>query len=107
MLCDNYAPFQGSLRLPSGYPEATLRLPGRSGAGGGGPGAGGQPSSGNSTNQSAKARAITTNSNNNPVHEIARHVTAKEQGRGAAWPLMLQVGNLCPGPDGGGRGRRR
>ena len=27
---------------------------------------------------------------------------AKEQGRGAAWPLMLQVGNLSPGPDGGG-----
>ena len=25
----------------------------------------------------------------------------KEQGRGAAWPPILQVGNLSPGPDGG------
>ena len=32
---------------------------------------------------------------------------AKEQGRGAAWPRILQVGDLSPGPDGGGRGRRR
>ena len=25
----------------------------------------------------------------------------------AAWPLIRQVGNLSPGPDGGSRGRRR
>jgi hypothetical protein len=68
---------EATLRLPSGYPQATLRLPGRSGAGWEEPGAGGPPSSGNSTNQSAKARAITTNSNSNPVHEIARHVTVR------------------------------
>ena len=59
----------GTPRLPRGYPEATLRLPGRSGAGWEESGAGGPPSSGNSTNQSAKARAITTNSNRSPVHE--------------------------------------
>jgi hypothetical protein len=56
------------------------RLSGRSGAGWEEPGAGGPPSSGNSTNQSAKARAITTNSNNNPVYEIARHVTSRGEG---------------------------
>src|ERR1019366_2364869 len=67
----------GTQKPPSGYPEATLRLPGGSGAGWEEPGAGGPPSSGNSTNQSAKARAITTNSNSNPVHEIARHVTQR------------------------------
>ena len=32
---------------------------------------------------------------------------AKEQGRGAAWPLILQTGHLSPGPEGGGRGSRR
>ena len=33
--------------------------------------------------------------------------TAKEQGRGAAWPLILQTGYLSAGPEGGGRGSRR
>src|ERR1019366_9546942 len=65
----------GTLKPPSGYPEATLRLPRGSGAGREEPRAGGPPWSGNSTNQSAKAQAITTNSNSSPVHEIARHVT--------------------------------
>ncbi len=32
---------------------------------------------------------------------------AKEQGRGAAWPLILQTGHLSPGPEGGGRGNKR
>src|ERR1035441_3300458 len=27
---------------------------------------------------------------------------AKEQGRGAAWPLILETGHFSPGPDGGG-----
>src|ERR1019366_1970712 len=82
----------GVLRLPSGYPEATLRLPVRSGAGWEERGAGGPPSSGNSTNQSAKARAITTNSNSNPVHEIARHVTTQlgTPNRRASGPRFLQ-----------------
>src|ERR1019366_2266654 len=87
----------GVLRLPSGYPEATLRLPGRSGAGWEERGAGGPPSSGNSTNQSAKARAITTNSNSNPVHEMARHVTIHRLSRVSAVPRRV----------GGGFGQQR
>src|SRR5664279_3877330 len=64
-----------AMKVFRGKRRATLRLPGRSGAGWEEPGAGGPPSSGNSTNQSAKARAITTNSNSNPVNEIARLLT--------------------------------
>src|SRR5664279_3634043 len=77
-----------AMKVFRGKRRATLRLPGRSGAGWEEPGAGGPPSSGNSTNQSAKARAITTNSNSNPVHEIARHVTV-DQGCGALWHSVL------------------
>src|SRR5664279_437909 len=77
-----------AMKVFRGKRRATLRLPGRSGAGWEEPGAGGPPSSGNSTNQSAKARAITTNSNSNPVHEIARHVTHPGRLLGAPPPRV-------------------
>ncbi len=44
-------------------------------------GAGEPLGSGNSANQSAKGQAIATNSNSNPVHEIARYVTCRTTGR--------------------------
>ncbi len=75
---------EATLRLHLGYPEAPGTVWGWEE-----PGAGGPPSSGNSTNPSAKARAISTNSNSNPVHEIARHVTRRKVSRAAVPALPL------------------